>query len=166
MQTLWWLHCKILRDIKKKTIFRFSEPFPAHLQTKSEKSAYKSKKNVFLQKFNMGIKKRRISRWFRIGWKRFEKMHQKMSLSKTWRKYALFSLLLMFVKLILHITFFGAFFNNFFNGFEISMKFCVLWHLFWFFKFFFVILVLFSNFEAKRAKNASKNKKMYLVNVS
>jgi hypothetical protein len=28
------------------------------------------------------------------------------------------------------------------------------------------ILVLFSNFEAKRAKNDSKNQKTYLVNVS
>jgi hypothetical protein len=28
------------------------------------------------------------------------------------------------------------------------------------------ILVLFSNFEAKRAKNGSKNQKTYLVNVS
>jgi hypothetical protein len=32
--------------------------------------------------------------------------------------------------------------------------------------FFCVILVLFSNFEAKRARNGSKNQKTYLVNVS
>ncbi len=32
--------------------------------------------------------------------------------------------------------------------------------------FFFAILVLFSNFEAKRAKNGSKNQKTYFVNVS
>ncbi len=32
--------------------------------------------------------------------------------------------------------------------------------------FFYVIFVLFSNFEAKRAKNGSKNQKTYLVNVS
>ncbi len=59
------------------------------------------------------------------------------------------------------ITFFGAFFNNFFNGFEISVKFCVFLHLFDFFpkKIVYVILVLFSNFEAKRAKNGSKIKK-------
>ncbi len=30
----------------------------------------------------MGIKKRRISRWFRIRWKRFKKMHQKKVISK------------------------------------------------------------------------------------
>ena len=69
-------------------------------------------------------------------------MHKKKLLAKTCWKNALFSLLLMFVKIVLLITFFGAFFNNFFNGFEIS------------------------NFEAKRAKNGSKNQKMYFVNVS
>jgi hypothetical protein len=95
-------------------------------------------------------------------------MYQKKLLAKTWRKNALFSLLLMFVKLVLLITFFCAFFHNFFNGFEISVKFCVFWHLYQFFqkKFFFVILVLFSNFEAKRARNGSKNQKPDLVNVS
>jgi hypothetical protein len=35
-----------------------------------------------------------------------------------------FSLLLMFVKLVLLITFL-VHFKNFFNGFEISVKFCV-----------------------------------------
>ncbi len=49
-----------------------------------------------------------------------------------WRKYALFSLLLMSVKLVLLITFFCAFFYNFFNGFEISTRFWVFWYLFWF----------------------------------
>jgi hypothetical protein len=96
-------------------------------------------------------------------------MFQKKLLTKTWRKNALFSLLLMFVKLVLLITFFGAFFHNLFNGFEISVKFCVFLHLFGFFsKNFFLkaILVFFSNFEAKRAKNGSKNQKTYLVNVS
>ena len=61
----------------------------------------------------MGIKKRRNSHWFGTHWKRFEKMHLKKLLAKMWRKYALFSLLLMFVKLVLLITFFCAFCNNF-----------------------------------------------------
>ncbi len=39
------------------------------------------------------------------------------------------------------------------DGFKISVKFCV-------------ILVLFSIFKAKRAKNSSKNQKTYLVHVS
>jgi hypothetical protein len=32
-------------------------------------------------------------------------------------------------------------------------------------KYFWVILALFENFEAKRAKNGSKNQKTFLVNV-
>ncbi len=39
----------------------------------------------------MGIKKRRISRWFRIRLKKFYKMHKKIFLAKMWRKYALFT---------------------------------------------------------------------------
>jgi hypothetical protein len=65
----------------------------------------------------------------------------------------------MVIKLVLLITFFGAFFNNFFNGFEISVS--AFFDTFFDLKFFFlkVILVLFSNFEAKRAKNGKKIKK-------
>ncbi len=58
--------------------------------------------------------------------------------------------------------FFGAFFYNFFNGFEISVKFWFFFTPFLIFckkKIFCVIFVLFSNFEAKRAKNGSKNQK-------
>ncbi len=54
--------------------------------------------------------------------------------AEMWRKYALFTLLLMFVKLVLLITFVCAFFNNFLNGSKISMKFCVFWCLFWLFQ--------------------------------
>ncbi len=42
----------------KKRFSVFFEPFRAHLHSKVRKSANKSKKN-FIQKFNMGIKKRR-----------------------------------------------------------------------------------------------------------
>ncbi len=41
-----------------------------------------------------------------------------------------FLLSLLFVKLVLLITFFGAYFYNFFNGFKISVKFCVFLYLF------------------------------------
>ncbi len=114
MQTLWWLPNKILKHIRKKRFFLFLEQFPAHLQSKFTKSANKRKN--FFYKNNMGIKKGRISRWFRIRWKSFRKMHQKKLLTKTWRKYALFSLLFMFVKLVLLITF----------------CWCIFWYLFWF----------------------------------
>ncbi len=59
----------------------------------------------FSQKFNMGIKKRRILKKF---WKNAPK----------------------FVKLVLLITFFCAFLNKFFNGFEINVKFCVFYIFF------------------------------------
>jgi hypothetical protein len=52
-------------------------------------------------------------------------MHPKKVISKNVTEISTFSLFLMFVKLVLLITFQGAFFNNFFNGFEISVKFCV-----------------------------------------
>jgi hypothetical protein len=72
--------------------------------------------NIFyclLLLLNVGIKKRRISRWFRIRWKRFKKMHTKKLLANIWRKNALFWLLLIIVKLVLLITFFCTFFTTF-----------------------------------------------------
>ncbi len=125
--------------------------------------------NKFFLKFNMGVKKRRISRWFRIRWKSFEKRHHKKFIGKNVTEKALFfHFLLIFVKFFLLIIFVGAFLYNFFNGFEISGKFCVFRYLFWFFlkHFFWVLLALFANFEAQRARNSSKNQKTYLVNVS
>ncbi len=68
-----------------------------------------------MKKSKKGVKKRRMSRWFRIRWKSFEKVYQKKLLAKTWRKNALFSLLLMFVKLVLLITFFWCIFSQFFQ---------------------------------------------------
>ncbi len=48
MQTLWWLHNKILRYIHKKKIFRFFELFPSHMQSKFEKSTnMTNKKNLW-----------------------------------------------------------------------------------------------------------------------
>jgi hypothetical protein len=64
-------------------------------------------------------------------------------------------------------NFFVHFLNTFFNGFEISVKFCVFDTFFDFFKKKFrrVIFVLFSNFEAKRAKNGSKKRKTFLFKL-
>jgi hypothetical protein len=36
----------------------------------------------FFEKFVKGVKKRKISRWFRIRWKCFKKMHHKKSYKK------------------------------------------------------------------------------------
>ncbi len=83
MQTLWWLPNKILRHIHKKDI-PFFEPFPAKFHADFESVD-----------------------------KNLKKWTQKKLLAKMWRKYALFSLLLMFVKLVLLVTFFGSFFTTF-----------------------------------------------------
>ena len=78
-------------------------------------------------------------------------------------------LLLMFVKLVLLITFFWCIFSQLFqrirNQREI-LRFLTPFSIFSKFFFLKVILVLFSNFEAKRARNGSKNQKTYFVNVS
>ncbi len=63
---------------------------------------------------------------------------------------------------------FGTFLKNFFNRFEMGVKFCVF-DTFLIFSnqiFLKVILILFSNFEAKRAKNGSKILKTFFINMS
>ncbi len=80
-------------------------------------------------------------------------MYKKVSI-KNKTKYALSPLLLMFVKLVLLITFFGAFFKNFLNGIEISMKFCVFLYLFKKSYYYF-----FQICEVIPAKNGVKNQK-------
>ncbi len=84
-----------------------------------------------------------------------------------WQKYALYPLLLLFVKLVLLITF-VVHFSNFLNGFEISMIFCVFLNLFWLKKkvFFKILLVIFQTWKPNSQKMAQKIKKMYQVNVS
>jgi len=75
----------------------------------------------------------------------------------------------MFVKLVLLITFFWCIFSQLFqrirNQREI-LRFLTPFSIFSKKNFLKVILVLFSNFEAKRARNGSKNQKTYFVNVS
>ncbi len=89
----------------------------------------------------------------------FKKFTKKKVLAKMWRKYALFPLLLMFVKIVLLITFLCAFFKNFFNRFVISMKFCVFWHLFLIKKKNLGQISTFLNFETKlRKKRRQKSK--------
>ena len=116
-----------------------------------------------MEKIIKCVKKRRISRWW-IRWKSCEKCTKKKLLAKTWRKNALFSLLLMFVKLVLLLPFFCAFFNNFFNEFEISVKFCVFWHLFRVFpKKFFLghISTFFKLWSQTRKKRLKKSKNLF-----
>ncbi len=115
----------------------------------------------------MGIKKTRILRWFQTRWKSFEKMHQKKLLAKKWKKCALFSLLLMIVKLVLLITFSCAFFLTIFSiDSKSAWNSAFLIYFFYLKKCFLVILALFENFEAKGAKHGYKNLNSYYVNVS
>ncbi len=133
MQTLWWLPNKILRHIHKKD-FPFFEPFPAYLQSKCTKSANKRQKYFFYKNSIWVSKNAEFHADFESVEKVLIKWTQKKLLEKTWRKYALFSLLLMFVKLVLLVTFFCAFFISFFCIFlqkkifwgHIS-TFCKLW---------------------------------------
>jgi hypothetical protein len=91
------------------------------------KNANKSPKYIFFFfKNSRGVSK---NAEFHADFKSFEKGLKKCTkkklLAQTWQKYVLFPLLLMFIKLVLLIAFFGAFLKNFFNRFEISMKFCI-----------------------------------------
>ncbi len=128
---------------------------------KVKKNGNKSKKK-FSSQIQYGYQK---TQKFHADFKSVEKiikMYKKKLLAKTWRKYELFPLLLMFVKLVLLITFFGAFCKTFSTNLKSAWNSAFFDIFFNFFKFFFVvILVLFPNFEAKRAKNGVKNQKMY-----
>jgi hypothetical protein len=98
--TRWWLQSLILY---KNRILLF-ELFCSHLPSKFRKSANMIQK-IFLCTNSIWVSKRRILFWFRIGWKNFKTFHRKKLWTKMWWKYALFSLLLMFVKFVSLITF-------------------------------------------------------------
>ncbi len=95
-------------------------------------------------------------------------MHTKKVISKNVTEKCTFSLLLMFVKLVLIITFFWCIFSKLFQRIRNQRE--MLRFLAPFLNFFpkknFLGHISTSNFEAKRAKNGSKNQKTYLVNVS
>ncbi len=158
MQTLWWLHSLILRHIHKKRFSVFLSHFLRICGQSFKEVLIRAKKNFF-SKIQYGYQKMQN---FSLISNPLKKVIKKKLLAKTWRKYTLFSLLLMFVKLVLLITFFGEFFNNFFNGFEISVKFCDFWHLFCYFQkknFFRSYLYFFQTLKPNAQKTAKKIKK-------
>jgi hypothetical protein len=66
----------------QNTFFDFSSRFlRVWLQSLKKVLIWPKKKKFW--KIKKGVQKRRISRWFRICWKSFEKMHQKKVISKT-----------------------------------------------------------------------------------
>ncbi len=170
MQTLWWLPNKILRHIHKKRFSVFLSRFLRICNQSLQKVPKRATttKN-FIKKFNMGIKIRRISRWFWIRWKSFEKMHHKNVISKNVMEKARFSLFTHVRQSIFAYNFFLVHFLQLFqwiwNQHEI-LRFLISFLIFFAKKNCAVFLALFANFEAERAKNGSKNRKMYLVNVS
>ncbi len=129
MQTLWWLPNKILRHINKKKIFRFLSRFFRICNQSVQKVLKRATKKFSLKNSIWVSKNAEFHTDFESVGKVLKKCTKKKLLAKTWRKYALFSLLLMFVELVLLVTFFWCIFYNFFNGFKLSVKFCVFWHL-------------------------------------
>ncbi len=168
MQTLWWLPNEILRHIHKKRFSVFLSCFLRICNQSLQKVLVRAKQDFSL-KNSIWVSK---NAEFHADFESIKKVLKKCTiklLAKMWRKKALFHFLLMFVKLFLLITFFWCIFLQLFqrirNQREI-LRFLVSFQIFFKNFFFWVILVLFGNFEAKRAKNGSKNQKTYLVNVS
>ncbi len=127
MQTL--MPNQILRHIYRKG-FLFFELFSAHLQWKFTKSVNKSKQNVSF-KIQYGYPKNADSHAAESVEKVLKNTPREV-ISQNVTEICTFSLLFIFVQLVLLITFFGAFFKNFFNGFKIRVKSCAFLYLFWF----------------------------------
>ncbi len=106
LQTLWWLPNKILRHIHKKRFSVFLSRFLRICNQSVQKKLKRTKKNFVLRTSIWGSKNTEFDADFESDEKVLKKCTQKRLLAKTWRKYALFPLLLMFVKLVLLVTFF------------------------------------------------------------
>ncbi len=105
-----------------KKIFYFFELFCEHLQSKITKSVNKSKKRIYYENSIWVSKNAEFQADFESVEKVLKKSNKKKWFAKIWRIYALFLLLLLFVKLVLLLAVFGAFFNNFLYGFKISVE--------------------------------------------
>ncbi len=96
-------------------------------------------------------------------------MHHKKVISKNVTEKSPFSLFTHVRQTCFAYNFFLVHFLQLFrriqNQLEI-LRFLISFQSFFQKKFFWVILALFANFEAERAKNGSKNPKTYFVNVS
>ncbi len=145
--------------IKRVTIYWWNT---AHLQSKCTKSANKSKK--IYKKIQYGYQKRKISCWFRIRWKSFEKTHPKTVFSKNVTEICPFSLLLMFVKLVLLVTSFWYIFLQLFQRIRNQREILRFWYFFVFFakKFFLVHISTFCKLWSQmRKKRLKKSKNVF-----
>ncbi len=98
MQTLWLLLNKILRSIHKKD-------FPIFWDVSCAFAIKVLIRAIFFIFFIQYGYQKTQNFDFESVEKVLNKCTQKKLLAKTWRKYALFSLLIMFVKLVLLVTF-------------------------------------------------------------
>ncbi len=167
MQTLWWLPNKILRHIHKKIFSVFLSRILRICNQSLQKVLIRAKK-IFYQKIQYGYKR---TQNFESVEKVLKKCTIKKLLAKIWRKKALFSLFSHVLQTFVAYNFF-RFLVHFFTTFSTDSKsawnsaFFDIFSDFFAKNFFWVILALFANFEAERAKKAQKFKKTYLVNVS
>ncbi len=122
-------------------------------------------KKKFFEKIKKGVKKRRISRWFRIRWKICKKMHQKKVISKTSLTNMSKSEKTVHISVTFTlITFFWLIFLKLFqrirNQRKIQRFLIPIWN-FWKIFFFLLFLALFVNFDCKCAGNGSKKRKIF-----
>ncbi len=101
---------------------------------------------------------------FHADFKSVERFFEKMNPKKSYQQKRdgnmhFFSLLLMFIKLVLLVTFFWFIFYNFSTDQREILRFLISFLVFLQKKILGVILGLFANFEAKCAKNGSKKSK-------
>ncbi len=156
MQTLWWLPNKILRHIHKKRFSIFLSRF-LRICNQSVQKVLIKEKNVIMKKFNLGIKKRRISRWFRIRWKSFEKMHPKKVISKNVTEICTFFTFTYVRQTCFACNFFWCIFLQVFQRIRNQRE--IL-------RFLISFLHFLQTLKPNAQQNGSKNQKTYLVNVS
>jgi hypothetical protein len=113
----------MLRHINKKRFSVFSR-FLRICNHSLQKVQIRAKKIILLKNSIWVSKNAEFHADFESVVKVLKKCTKKV-IGKNMTEICAFSHLIMFVRLVLLITFFGATFYNFFNGFKISVKFCV-----------------------------------------
>jgi hypothetical protein len=144
-----------------KKVFPFFWAISCAFAYKVYKNANRSKK-IVSSKIQLWLSK---NAEFHADFKSVEKVLQKCTekklLAKMWWKYALFPLLLMFIKLVLFIPFLVHFFKTFSTDMKSAWNYA-FFDTFCLNFFLYVILVLFSNFAAKTRKKGAKNQEHVL----
>ncbi len=164
MQTLWWLHNYILRYIHKKRFSVFLSRFLRICSQSSKKVLIWPKKFFFFTKSKKVSKNAEFHADFESVEKVLKKCIKKKLLAKTWRKNAHFSLLFMFVKLVLLITFFWCIFSQLFQRIWNQREVLRFLTPFWILKkknFFGHISTFFKLWSQMRKKRLKKSKNVF-----